>query len=340
MPRNERRGQPPDGRAKQAPRGDRCDELAVFMAASSVGHWIADGDGLDWVYRNPAFEQAAGPSATDLRSWLLSVAGGDDAKAERIVSALRRGETMHVDYRLNALDAPRDWRREFMFPVMDEDRRVRLIGGHSAGIDGSAELEEYERSLLQELKHRVRNILANVRSIARRTGEASGNVTDYMMHLDGRIAALARVQTVMVRDIHARPDLGSLLADTLAGAAAHEGEQISIRGPRITLGDRQASVLALAIHELTTNALKFGALASPSGRLDVGWTVDDDGGRTVLKLRWNESFPAPDHRLPGHRGFGLDYLENSLAFELDAKVETIFDEAGFRCLIELPLATV
>lgn len=201
------------------------------------------------------------------------------------------------------------------------------------------ESEARLQRLLAELQHRVRNTLAVVRSIARRSAESSRTVEDYAMHLDGRIAAYARIQAAMTRDLDSGIDLGIIVADTLQSALAREGEQVRISGPQIILRSKAAETIGLALHELTTNALKFGALASPDGHIGIAWRVIDGARETpMLVLRWTEIGLAEPVRPPLHAGFGTEQLTKTLRYDLDA--EATLDVRGGRIdwHIRIPLS--
>src|SRR5690606_27193023 len=121
---------------------------------------------------------------------------------------------------------------------------------------------------------------------------------DYAMHLEGRIDAFARVQAATTRDLEGGADLAGMVAEELLAAAAHEGEQLTIAGPPVRLSARAATTLGLAIHELATNSVKYGALAQ-DGRVAVTWDVDAEH----LHLRWRESGLASPLAPPTRRGF-------------------------------------
>ncbi len=140
-------------------------------------------------------------------------------------------------------------------------------------------------ALLAELQHRVRNTLAAMRALVRQSAETSESLEDYVRHLDGRLDAMARVQNAVIRNPAIGIDLGMLIADELAVCDAHEGERLSIEGPRLLLHPRAAEPIGLALHELATNALKFGALASPSGRIAVYWRFEDREARAAPSVR-------------------------------------------------------
>jgi two-component system CheB/CheR fusion protein len=196
--------------------------------------------------------------------------------------------------------------------------------------------EERQRLLLAELQHRVRNTLSVVKSIARRTAETSESVEDYAMHLDGRLDAFGRVQAMVTRDPGAGVGLAFMVAEELLAYAAREGEQVTIDGPEVRLQAKAAETMALAVHELVTNAVKYGALSSPSGRLDVSWTVQDGGQPPQLVFDWVESRVKVDGA-PRRRGFGTELLERTLAYELKAQTSLNYRDGGLHCRIELPL---
>jgi two-component system CheB/CheR fusion protein len=196
--------------------------------------------------------------------------------------------------------------------------------------------EERQRLLLAELQHRVRNTLGVVRSIARRSAETSPTVQDYAAHLDGRLNAFARTQAMVTRDPEGGVDLEFLVVEELLSYHAREGEQLRVSGPSVRFQPKPAETFALAIHELATNAIKYGALSRPSGRVDVSWRLIDGGDPTELVFDWRER-GGPAVSQPQRRGFGSELLERTLAFELKGKTTLAFDRAGLHCTIAIPL---
>ncbi|MEZ0172610.1 sensor histidine kinase [Microvirga sp. TS319] len=198
--------------------------------------------------------------------------------------------------------------------------------------------ERHTKFLLAELQHRVRNTLGVIRSIARRTAANSGTAEDFAMHLEGRIDAFARVQAAVTRDPKAGLDLEMLVADELRAVAAHEGEQVkSISGPQTRLQPKAAETLALAIHELATNAVKYGALAAPQGRIEVAWMIDAAGGQPRLVFQWIETGVPLANDRPRRHGFGTELIERTLGYELGGEATLDFTPNGLRCTIVLPM---
>ena len=191
--------------------------------------------------------------------------------------------------------------------------------------------------VLAELQHRVRNTLATTRMIVRRSAEFSQNLEDYASHLDGRLAALARVQNIIVQNAMAGVDLDRLVTDELASVRALDDIRTHIAGAEIRLHLRAAESFALALHELSTNALKFGALAEPSGRLTVTWQIDAHYGAPHLVFDWIESGVSLNKQAFRRRGFGRVVLEEMLTHNLKAQVSLTFASIGLRFRMILPL---
>ncbi|RAK58863.1 hypothetical protein DJ021_03130 [Phenylobacterium hankyongense] len=204
-------------------------------------------------------------------------------------------------------------------------------------ITATARAEERQRLLLSELQHRVRNILGIVRSLAARTAETSASVEEYASHLDGRLATLARTQNIFARTGDVIVDLEEMVRDELVSLGAPDGEQVDVGGPEVRLRQSAAETFALALHELATNAVKYGALAGPKGRVAVRWRVFDTSAGPRLSLEWRESGVAALDMRPTRSGFGRELIERGLPFELGAATSISFEPGGVRALIEVPL---
>ncbi len=206
-------------------------------------------------------------------------------------------------------------------------------------VKAEAALRESEgrlRVLLAELQHRVRNTLAVVKSIARRTAQSTETAEEMADHLVGRLDAFARVQSAVARNPDAGIDLASLIADELLAHAVHEGEIVSMKGPTILLRPKAAESLSLAIHELTTNAVKHGALRDKDGRIAVKWRISGTDGAKRLLFDWNENAPNHDVSNGSREGFGMELLERILPHDLGAKTNVDFRAHGVRFAMELP----
>ena len=187
------------------------------------------------------------------------------------------------------------------------------------------------------LRHQTRNTLAMVRDVIRRSAETSDGVEDYAAHLEGRLDAVLRIQTTIANRLLDGVGLHTLLADELMVHAINRRDELSIDGPDILLTPTAASALALAFHELSTNAVKFGPLGSSGSRLSVTWSVaTGDHGQPWLSFHWVESGKKL-LAAPARRGFGSEVIEHAVPYQLDGTGSLAFEPSGVRCTLHLPL---
>lgn len=200
------------------------------------------------------------------------------------------------------------------------------------------ESERRLRMLVTELQHRVRNILTVVRSVFSRTFDRRGDQEEMADHFKGRLDSLARSQIVVTQTPAGTADLENLIRDELMSVGAHDGPQVRIEGPDVLLNSKAAESLGLAVHELTTNAIKYGALRMPGATLNIFWTVDlDQGGQRILMLCWDEQGVPAVSINPSHEGFGRELIEDALPYRLGAETKLEFRGGGIRCSIAMPL---
>ena len=217
----------------------------------------------------------------------------------------------------------------------DISEQVIARKGIERGREFARDSERHQGLLLAELQHRVRNILAMVRSVARRTAENCEDVDDYVRHLDGRLSSLARVQTVLTRHPTRGANLYDLVLDELQMQTASPA-QYQIEGPEVELLPKAAEVLSLAVHELATNSIKYGVLAEPSGVLSIRWTVDDRDGQDWLRFQWNERV-SPRLDRPSRTGFGTDLIKNRVPYELRGVGDIVIGDDEVVAQIDFPL---
>jgi two-component sensor histidine kinase len=207
----------------------------------------------------------------------------------------------------------------------------------AVGADGSApgeELDERQRreqSYLFEHRRQIRGLLAMIRAIIRRTARSDQSAEEYAALLEGRLGALARVQDMLMRVPHASADLMELASAEFLAQGVPE-DRVTLTGPSMPLPGNAAASLALALHELTTNAIKFGALSTAQGRVAVAWDENERDG--FLRLEWREAGVPILLTAPREHGFGVELLENTLPYELGARTSVEFAPGGVVCVIE------
>lgn len=192
-----------------------------------------------------------------------------------------------------------------------------------------------ERGVPGTLRHQTRNTLALIRSILRHSTPSSASVEDYAAHVEGRLDALLRVQTRSIAELDRGVDLDKIIADEFTAHVIREDENVTMEGPPVRLEPRVAEMVALAIHELTVNAIKFGAMTTPSGRIAVSWSVSQVPA--LLLFDWSESGLSLGSALPEASGFGLQTLEKMLPYQFGAQTRLEFRPQGLHCTIKLPL---
>ncbi|MGH1588768.1 PAS domain-containing protein [Methylobacterium phyllosphaerae] len=193
----------------------------------------------------------------------------------------------------------------------------------------------------RELQKQVRATLALVRSIARRTAEiqeAAADV-DEAADLDDRIDAFQRIKATARQKPPAGVDMERLVADELHTFELEREDRVRISGPPVNLLPRAAEVFGLAIHELTANAVKFGALSESGGSIAVRWRLRPGRSQPWLVFRWAEHGGPEPMRLPVHRGFGLRLLEQILPRDLNGRSKVRFPSTGLLCRVDLPVSS-
>lgn len=194
--------------------------------------------------------------------------------------------------------------------------------------------------LIRELEHRTRNLLAVIHAVSRRTITSSSNLEEYGREFHGRLTALSRVQDLLSREASDQITVGELLKLEIDAVAATECHRIAFDGPPVPLPRAAVQLLALAIHELLTNAVKHGALNGSGGRVELVWSVANSETIPVLRLNWIETGWQKAASYPvSRKGFGRHLLEQALPAQLDARTEFDISSSGITCTIELPLVT-
>jgi two-component sensor histidine kinase len=196
---------------------------------------------------------------------------------------------------------------------------------------------EHQKLLIDELNHRVKNTLATVQSIATQTLRTADTTQEATEALERRLLALSRAHDVLTRENWEGADLVDVVERALEPYRIHSENRLHIAGPHVRLTPRMSLALAMALHELATNAVKYGALSNKIGTIAVSWTVQNGAAPPRLILQWEEA-GGPRVVAPRRRGFGSRLIERSLAQDLDGQVEITFAPTGVVCTVNAPVA--
>lgn len=335
-----------------------------FGDASADVLWIRDAKTLEFKYLSPAFEKIYGTSVEDLLSgnhmllWMGMIVPDDRDLALEHIRRVRAGEQVLDTFRiLRRSDGVVRWIRDTGFPLLDDEGQVQSIGGIGHDATEEVELQNRLRVLVAELQHRTRNLMGVVRSVTDKTLASSTSLPDFQGRIRDRLNALARVNSLLSRlDGGNRITFDELiLTELMAHGVVDPSDatsQVSLQGPEgIRLRSSTVQTLALGLHELATNALKYGALSRPQGRLSVIWELlDGSDGELRLRVDWRESgvpvaTVATDNALEGvsatplHRGYGRELIERALPYQLKAETTYELTPDGVRCSITLPVSS-
>ena len=238
-------------------------------------------------------------------------------------------------------------------PQMFSQRTERLLGGLTAQAaialensrlyrNAQSEIEERKQAqtqqslLIRELHHRVKNTLATVQAVVGATARSALSIDDFYHAFVGRIISLANTHSLLTEAVWQTASLREIMEKELRPYNDTRGERVRLEGPAVELPSEAAVPIGMAIHELTTNAAKYGALSVPRGQVSVSWQAEPVEDGTRLKLVWQER-GGPKVSAPARQGFGSRLLHRVLATQLNAKVEMDFDPEGLRVAIDTVL---
>jgi PAS domain S-box-containing protein len=268
--------------------------------------------------------------------WLDAIHPDDRDATRAAWAAAQPSREYYVEHRIRRhADGAYRWHQTRAKPIAEELDADDWVGT-SADIHDLRTLKDRQEVLMAELQHRTRNLLAVVQAIARQSARGSGGLEEFAVAFETRLRALGRVQGLLAEVDHGDVDLDHLVRLELEAHGEGSPDQLCIAGPRVALPATSAQALALAIHELATNAVKYGALSQPAGRLSISWRLDDGDDEERVVLDWVETgVEMPAKRV--RRGYGSELIERALPYQLMAKTRLEFDADGVRCWISAPV---
>jgi two-component system CheB/CheR fusion protein len=311
--------------------------LAAIVESSKDAIISYDLDGIinSW---NRGAEDLYGYSASKALGQAVSLLLGGDLPDgwPQLQARLEEGEQMaDVDRFRIAKDGRRIDVSLTISPVREGDGRIVGASLVARDISERKAAEQKAALLMGELDHRVKNILAIVSAVVSQTLKGGTSPEKFAADVESRVEAIAKAHSLLTQDRHGEMSLRDIITTELAPYDLGSG-RFTYTGRDIALTPRAGLAIAMAIHELASNAAKYGALSTTSGRLAVLSEIGGDAGGGSLTVSWTES-GGPVVQPPTRRGFGTTLIERALTHELDAKVERAFLPSGVRCTIILPL---
>jgi PAS domain S-box-containing protein len=247
---------------------------------------------------------------------------------ELVADSLDREERYDVRYRIVRPDTGQIlWIFSAAVLIRDDDGAIQRVIGVLRDISARKAEEDEREALVAELDHRVKNVLASVQSMAAQSARRTVSLDAFLKTFGGRLEAMAAAHTLLTTTRWRGADIGHIAAAELGGLALGQARW---EGPEIVLNPRATNALTLALHELGSNAIKYGALSTETGRVDVRWHADPDGG---FRLVWTE-LNGPCVTAPSHRGFGHTLLEQVTGRELGGPVLIEFQPGGLCATIK------
>ena len=296
---------------------------------------ICNLDGVLLEANEPALA-AAGLSRADVIGkpfWDCYWWAFDPEVQERLRDAVARaaqGETVRYDTPIRVGEGARITIDFQIAPLRDHTGRIIELIPSGVDITERAASEASRELLLHELSHRVKNTLAMVQSIAGHSARGAGSTDDFMMTFRGRLRAVSACHDLLVETEHRSAAMDDLIARQVRPYSG-EGERVSLSGPDIDVPGELAHALSMVLHELATNASKYGALSTGQGRVEVAWDHSDEH----LHLTWTER-GGPAVRAPERRGFGSRLISQSLEHTFDARVDVTFEPEGLQARFAIP----
>jgi two-component system CheB/CheR fusion protein len=315
--------------------------LAAIIEQATVGVAQTDLEGRIEL-ANPRFCEIAGRTAAELAGRrMLDLTHPDDvAENGRLFTALLAGgPAFQIDKRYVRPDGSTVWVSNHVSLIHDDDGRARGAVAVVLDISQRRAAAEQRELLLSELNHRVKNTLATVQAIALQTLGSTQDLASFRGAFLSRLMALAKTHSLLAREGWRGVGLRELLAAELAPYATEARHGTRIDGEDVMLEPKTALAISLALHELATNAGKYGSLSVADGGVDARWSLSTHGDDHPpwLRLEWREH-GGPPVESPIHRGFGMRLVTEGVPHELGGRADIAFDPAGVRCILEFPVS--
>lgn len=289
--------------------------------------WVTDTDGR-CVWLNRGWYDYTGMTKwkSEGFGWLDAVHPDDREESGRIfLEANARRRPFSLDYRLRRHDGVYRWAVDTGAPRFGDEKVFEGYVGTVIDIEDRRQAEMRREMVVRESSHRLKNVFSIIQSIAGQTLRQADTIEEARKSLPARLLALASAQDLLSQTENPAADVRSVIESAIAPYRTGEGRFV-IDGPQANLAGQQAFGLVLAVHELATNAVKYGALSVPDGHVTIHWNVSADRS---FEFEWTET-DGPAVAPPRRRGFGTRLVERTTALYFDGTSSLDFDQAGVR----------
>jgi len=328
-------------RSLESEQRDLSEELAgtlqryeTALRGSNVTVFTQDRDLRYTSISNPMFERKIDEIIGHTDEEVLPAAGGSAIIALKR-AALETGSPQDSEVCIETPSGER-WHDLHIEPLRDIMGAIVGLSCAAVDITERKEGEAHLRLLMRELTHRSKNLLAVIQAMARQTARHVGSIDAFLTQFGARLQALATSHDLLVQESWYGVSLYELVRSQLGHHLDRVGTQVSLDGPSVVLKPEAAQSLGLALHELATNAAKYGALSAPGGHVSIRWKRLPATEGHGVEICWNEE-GGPKVKQPKQRGFGSMVIEQNLSRSLDAEVTMEFTPAGLRCRIVIPV---
>ena len=294
-----------------------------FIATNAAYLMVVSRQASDLIgrYVFDAFPEVPDRKAV-IETALLQALAGTETTIKRVVFSIERPGNAAIDHYWDVHHTP----------VRDTAGAIVGVLQYAQDVSAAVEAERMRDVISQEYDHRVRNMMARISAIARQTARHDYDTETFLSNFERRIAAMARTHELLIHGGWDALGLRALVESTVEPHADDESGAVRIEGDDLTLSSRVGQALGMALHELATNAAKYGALSHPDGQLTISWHSRPD--RTV-HLDWRETGLA-DVAIDTAKGFGTVLIDRVLPLETGGTVERTLTATGLACTIILP----
>lgn len=293
------------------------------------------------VFINPAFEQMTGFSSHEILNHNLRFLHGGDRDQPGLIAmrkAITEQKQVEVTFRNYRKDGSMYWVDLILAPMHNAQGQLTNFTSIQTDVTERILANDRQKLLVHELDHRVKNVLATVVALASQTLRTSKELPQFKEVFLGRIQALARAHEVLASEKWAGIYMAQLVELVFGHQLPEQSDRIHLNGPKVRLKAHLSSPLCMTLHELLTNAMKYGSLKNPQGEITLTWDVLGENDNQTVQIHWQEDCPVTCECCDGLHtpGVGLNLIKGLVTYEMNGKIDHSFTSKGLVCHITIP----